>query len=225
MTLASAGRATLSLALVDGAAWNAARDPAAPDYAAFQPGLLHAAVIAGAARGRILRNRGIDPEAARIEADPIALVPGATFTIDGASEALVQDAIEGWLLTLRLYRQAAGDAPARQYDIASGALIQQAAGDRHDSQAELAMALLRAMGRTDATPTIAARTRAGAPAARWQALRDALALDSALGFAALLEAAGRADDPLSAPARALADTFAAQHPAFARMQENFLCRA
>ena len=61
--------------------------------------------------------------------------------------------------------------------------------------------------------------------ARWQALRECLALDSATGFAALLEVAGQADDPLCVPARNLADSLAAQHPALAQMREDLLCRA
>ena len=225
VTLGGAGPASLSLALIDGRAWAAARDPALPDLAAFQPGLLHAVVVAGAARGRILRNRASDPARARIEAQAVSFAPGTAFTLDGEREALALDAIDGCLLTLRLYRQPAGDAPARQYDVASGALVHQAAGDRADSRAELMMALLRAMERVDAAPAIAALARTGASPVRWQALRECLALDSATGFAALLEIAGQADDPLATPARALVESLAAQHPAFARAWEDMLCRA
>lgn len=225
VTLASAGPASLSLALIDGAAWTAARDPAAPDLAAFQPGLLHAVVVAGAACGRILRNRADDPATARIEAEALALTPGAMFAIDGAREALALDSIAGHLLTLRLYRRPDGDTPARQFDVASGALVHQTAGKGDDSRAELMMALLRAMDRRDAAPAFAALVRTGAPAARWQALRESLALDSAAGFAALIEVAGQADDPLAAPARALVESLVTQHPAFARAREDMLCRA
>ena len=55
--------------------------------------------------------------------------------------------------------------------------------------------------------------------------RQRLALDSAAGFAVLLEVAGQADDPLCVPARNLADSLAAQHPALAQMREDLLCRA
>ena len=225
VTLAAAGEASLSLALIDGTAWNAARDPEAPDLAAFQPGSLNAVVVGGAGRGRILCNRSDDPARARIEARPLALDCGSAFAIAGEREALALDAIDGLLLTLRLYRSPIGDTPARQYDIASGALVHQAASGRADSQAELMMALLRAMGRSDAAPTLATLARSGAPPARWQALRECLALDSATGFAALLEVAGQADDPLCAPARSLAESLAAQHPALAQMREDLLCRA
>ena len=214
VTLAAAGEASLSLALVDGAAWREARksqggEPAAPDLAAFQPGMLHAVVVAGAGSSRILRNRSHDPARAQIEAESVVFSRGSTFSIDGAREALALDAIDGLLLTLRLYRRPVGDIPARQYDIASGALVHQAASERGDSQAELMMALLRAMRRTDAAPALAAMARSGAPPARWQALRECLALDSATGFAALMEVAARADDPLCGPARKLAESLAA----------------
>lgn len=225
MTLANAGVASLSLALVDGTAWTAARDPRAPDLAAFQPGILHAVVVGGAAHGRVLRNASSDPAAALIEAEPIALNSGFTFTINGEREALALDAVSSHLLTLRLYRRAAGDGAARQYDVPSGALVYQAAGARADSRAELAMALLRAMDRRDAASAIAMVARTGTPAARWQALRECLALDAAAGFAALSEAAGQPGDPLAAPARALAGSLAEQHPGFARMREELLCRA
>ena len=225
VTLAAAGEASLSLALIDGAAWSAARNPQAPDLAAFQPGSLNAVVVAGAARCRILCNRSDDPARARIEARPLALNCGSAFSIAGEHEALALDAIDGLLLTLRLYRSPTGDTPARQYAIASGALVHQAASGRADSQTELMMALLRAMGRSDAAPTLATLARSGAPPARWQALRECLALDSATGFAALLEVAGQADDPLCAPARNLADSLAAQHPALAHMREDLLCLA
>ena len=224
VTIAAHGDASLSLAVIDGAPWRAARDPAAPDLAAFQPGMLHAVVVGGTARGRVLRNRSNDPARAQVDTRRIAFAPGVALTIDGAHEALALDAIDGLLMTLRLYCRPASNTPARQYDVASGALVHQAAGEQNDSRAELMMALLRAMERADAAPALAARARSGAPPARWQALRECLALDSAAGFVALVEVAGQADDPLCAPARQLVETLAAQHPALARMREELLCR-
>ena len=153
-----------------------------------------------------------------------AFACGSSFSLDGAREALALDAIDGLLLTLRLHRAPVGDLPARQYDSVSGALVHQAASGRGESHAELMMALLRAMGRSDAAPVLAELARSGAPPARWQALRECLALDTALGFAALLEVAGQGDDPLCDPARKLAESLAAQHPALARLKEEILCR-
>ena len=225
LVLALAGRGSLSLALLDGAAWTAARDPRGEGLASFQPGELHVRVLAGGGAARILRNRSDDPRAARIEADPLTLQPGAVYRLDGAHEALAIDRIDGALVTLRLHRKPVGASVARQYEIASGALVHQAAGLQDDSRAELAMALLRAMGRQDAAPAFAALARTGDPSARWQALRECLALDSAAGLAELCRVTQAPGDALAGPARALLETLCASDPSFARAREELSCPA
>ena len=229
LVLALAGRGSLSLALLDGPGWAATRDPRGEALASFQPGELHVRVLAGGGAARILRNRSDDPRVARIEAEPLRLHPGAVYRLDGAHEALAIDRIDGTLVTLRLHRKPVAASVARQYDIASGALVHQAAGLQDDSRAELAMALLRAMGRRDAAPAFAAFVRNGAhsgdPAARWQALRECLALDSAAGLAELCRVVETPGDPLVAPAWALLEALMARDPAFAKAREALLCPA
>ena len=225
LVLALASRGSLSLALLDGAAWTAARDPRGEGLASFQPGELHVRVLAGGGAARILRNRSDDPRAARIEAEPLTLQSGAIYRLDGAHEALAIERIDGGLVTLRLHRKPAGASVARQYEIASGALVHQAAGIQDDSRAELAMALLRAMGRQDAAPAFAALARTGDPAARWQALRECLALDSAAGLAELCRVTQDPSDALAGPARALLETLCASDPSFARACEELSCPA
>lgn|GEM_PF-328444 len=225
LVLALAGRSSLSLALLDGAAWNAARDPRGEGLVSFQPGELQVRVLAGGGAARILRNRSDDPRAARIEADPLTLKPGGVYRLDGAREALAIDRIDGGLVTLRLHRKPVGASVARQYEIANGALVHQAAGIQDDSRAELAMALLRAMDRRDAAPAFAALARTGEPVARWQALRECLALDSAAGLAELCRASEAPGDALAGPARALLETLCARDPSFARAREELSCPA
>ena len=72
-----------------------------------------------------------------------------------------------------------------------------------DSRAELAMLLLGRMGRSDALPVLAARTRTGDAQLRWQALRQCLALDAATGLPLLERIAKDHADPLYQAARAL----------------------
>jgi hypothetical protein len=225
LTLAASGRASISLALIDGAAWRAARTPDAGRLAAFQPGELHVTVIAGRGQALLLRNRSPEPARAGIEAEPLSLRAGVAYACDGERETLALERIDGCLVTLRLHRRSVGNTPARQYDVATGALVHQAAGEQHDSRAEMVMALLRAMGRSDAAPVVAGLAREGEAGARWQALRECLALDSGVGFAELLRVAGTRDDPLAAPAQALADQLAASHSAFAAAMEDALCPA
>lgn len=225
LTIAASGRASLSLALIDGAAWQATRVAEADDYVAFQPGELHAAVLAGNAEARLLRNRSDDPLRADITSQPLSLAPGVTYACDGGRESLAFDRIAGGLVTLRLHRRSDGATPARQYRRATGALVHQAAGEQRDSRAQMIMAVLRAMQRSDAAPELAALSRAGEAGARWQALRECLALDSGIGFTELTRVAADPTDPLRAPASALADGLARRHPAFAAAREVALCPA
>ncbi len=225
LVLAVAGRGSLSLALLDGAARTATHDPRGDRLVSFQPGEMHVRVLAGSGAARILRNRSDDPRAACIGAEPLILARGTSYSLDGASEALAIDGIEDTLVTLRLHRKPAAAGVARQYDIASGALVHQAAGLQDDSRAELSMALLRAMSRSDAAPVLADLARSGEPAARWQALRECLALDSAVGLEELVRIAQTPADPLAHPARALLDQICASNPAFERAREMLPCPA
>jgi len=229
LVLALAGRGSLSLALLDGAARATAHDPRGERLVSFQPGEMHVRVLAGGGTARILRNRSDDPRTARIEAEPFTLVRGKSYSLDGAHEALAIDRIDSALVTLRLHRKPLATGPgtgvARQYDLASGALVHQAAGLQDDSRAELGMALLRAMGRRDAAPVFALLARSGEPAARWQALRECLALDSAVGLGELCEVSETPGDPLARPARALLDQLCANDPAFAKARGMLLCPA
>jgi hypothetical protein len=75
------------------------------------------------------------------------------------------------------------------------------------------LALLGRMGRKDAAPAMAAMAReAGPENLRWQALREALALDAGEGFRALSGVARAADDPLAMPAGALRAQLVEAHP-------------
>lgn len=220
LTLAMAGRSSLSLALVDGDAWGAAGQGAAR-RAGFQGGELALTVLAGEAEGRIVRRGGEG-----LTFRSVALRRGARLDLDAEREALVLDRVGAMLATLRLYRRPARPTAMEEVDLATGAVVHRAAARQRDSRMELAMALLGRMGRIEAAPAIAdvAADRALDPALRWQALREGLALDSAQGFAALL-GAGEAGDPLSGPARQLAEQLAARHPALAAMREDALCPA
>ena len=88
----------------------------------------------------------------------------------------------------------------REYRLADGRLVHQAAGNPRDSRIELMMALLGRMDRADAAPLLAGIAQEqGSDALRWQALREALALDTLAGFQALT-AIARSDDDALAPA-------------------------
>ena len=115
---------------------------------------------------------------------------------------LIQPSHES-LLTLRLARTAGRPGPTRRVDVRSGRIVHRASGNATDSRAELAMLLLGRMGRNDALPVLAARTRTGDAQLRWQALRQCLALDAATGLPLLERIAKDHADPLYQAARVL----------------------
>ena len=103
----------------------------------------------------------------------------------------------------------------REFALADGALIHQAAGNPRDSRVEMMLALLGRMGRSDAAPLAAAIAREpGSAGMRWQALREALALDTLAGMRAL---AALAADELHQPASALRAQLVTLHPQLAEI--------
>ena len=214
LVLASAGRSSLSLVLNEPV-------PASPSPSAvFADGEVHMLALAGRAQATFVLRDG-----ARLVATTRPLQAGDACALDLERETLNLAPEGSAFVSLRLNRLAARPGVAQQVDLASGAVLHQSAADPSESRTELAMALLRAMGRADAAPAIAQVAGAGSAPLRWQALRECLALDAATGFAALLAAAGTEGDPLAPPARALAASLAARHPVLARMMENAPCPA
>jgi hypothetical protein len=135
------------------------------------------------------------------------------LALDLRAEALQVLAVERPLVALRLQRSPRDPEPSCEYDLATGALLRQAAGDARTSRHEIALALLGRMGRTEAAPVMAAIAREpGDAALRWQALRECLALDTAVGFVALCRIACNPDDPLAEPAEHLRRQLLETHP-------------
>lgn len=201
LLLGHAGSVTLSLVAVDGAGLAARPRPIAVD---FRPSDVTEQVLAGAADAELISCRPLGDRLAELSREPLALSAGRVIRRDGAQIAMLLGAVCGCLVTLRLQRRRADAGPTREYALADGRLLHQAASSPRDSRLELTMALLGRMGRADAAPHIAALAReAGSTALRWQALRECLALDTAGGFAALTIVATSPDDPLAALAAAL----------------------
>ena len=201
LLIGHANAVTLSLVAIDGAGLAARPRPVAVD---FRPSEVTERVLAGSAEAELIACRPRDDRRAELAREPLALRPGRVIHRDGAQTAMMLGKVTGCLVTLRLQRRRAEEGPTREYALADGRLLHQAASDPRDSRLELAMALLGRMGRADAAPHMAALARAvGSTALRWQALRECLALDTATGFHALAEVAASPDDPLAAVAGAL----------------------
>jgi hypothetical protein len=207
LLLARSGRAQLILH---------AREPGGATFetVSFSDALRYEAVLAGEARARIVRPT-LGPAASRrpFHQEALTLRAGTRLALDLGSEALQVLATTRRLVTLRLHRFAAEPGPSREYRLADGTLLHQAAGSIRTSRQEMMVALLGRMNVAQATPLMADMAlEEGDSSLRWQALRECLALDTAAGFRALSQLARRADDLLAAPAGALRAQLVEAHP-------------
>jgi len=179
------------------------------------------AVLGGEAQARIVRIAERRDDAARFNAEPLALRAGHRLAFDLSSEALLIDSVQTRFVVLRLLRTAEEPQPGREYDAATGKLLHQSAGRIGTSRREAIIALLGRMGREDAAPEIARIAKGeGDPSLRWQAMREALALDMAQGFRALAAVARRTDDPLARQAGALRARLLEAHPQLSKLEAD-----
>lgn len=160
---------------------------AAPPIALFVPG--HAALRILVPGGARLRHHHVavtaDEEAGAFTAvaaascrsdAPVSLAADQILRFDTARSSFAIEGQSGDLLMLELAVQPPSRLPIRAYDIATGRLIHVAASRRDSSFRQMALALLRAFGCGEALPLFVAETRADDFAARWNAMRELVAL-------------------------------------------------
>lgn len=173
--------------------------------------LHHVEVDAGAASGQFTAST-----AARCHSDPPrALHAGETLILDTARSAFTVSGARpsdarGDVLLLELAVQPPSPLPIRSYDIATGRLIHVSASRRDSSFRTMALALLRSFHRADAAPLFVEATHADDFAARWNAVRELVALDPAAARPRLGTMA--ASDPHPEIRRAAAATLALYAP-------------
>jgi hypothetical protein len=215
LLLARRGNVTLALIAVDGVALRGAPLPTTADFGPFET---WERVLAGSGSAELVERRADHGQGADLRRRPVALAPGKVICGDAERQSVILRAVEGCLVTLRLQRRRKGAGLSREYRLADGALVHQAAGNPRDSRIELMLALLGRMGRTDAAPLAASiATAPGSAALRWQALRECLALDTATGFAALTAVARATGDELAVAAGALRSQLIEAHPQLAEI--------
>lgn len=192
MQLANAGKAALSLVCYEQKATESS-----PEAAHFSDCERHELVLAGMGKARLHQIRDEGSRHAVIETNMIELEPGRVLST--MSRCVTRDiyGVRGRLLMLQLHRQPANCSPTRDFTLPDGNLLHQASGTKRDSQCEMAMAVLGAMGRADAVPAMLALSRTGTSQLRWEAMRHALALETASGFDRLAEVAQDSVDPLA----------------------------
>ncbi|MGI8943582.1 MAG: hypothetical protein ACR2FJ_04990 [Qipengyuania sp.] len=220
LQLVESGRAAISLLTYEGAAM--ARF-ASPQTVCFSAGERNEVYLAGSAEARVFEILSDEGRRVVMDCERRRLVAGETLSLAGARHTKIVDRVEGRLVMLRLGRGDERLEPAREFRISDGELVHQASADVRESRAEMAMALLGRMERTDALPQFERLALQGSDHLRWQALRECLALDTERGFRALSRVAEDANDTLGTAAGALRAQLLEAHPALSR-QECAPCR-
>lgn len=210
LQLARSGRAALTLLCYDAST----RNSAVPVRSiCFSDTERHEICVAGKGEGWLYSIAGQNRNKADLRAEKCTFEPGLALCFANGRQTKLVDAVEGRLLILRLAREQGVPAPSREFRLEDGALLHSASGARDESREEMALALLGRMGRTDAAGVMVARALGeGSKHLRWQALRHALAIDAAKGFAALVVVSRKAGDPLQESAKSLANRLVAEHP-------------
>lgn len=218
LQLIRSGGAALTLQALDGAGIGRGQQPLSVSFA---PGLIWDAVLAGTTTASHYQATSVADERAMIKQTPLALEPGMVLYRDTGCAAIQYHANPGSLLLLRLQLRPRAGGVTREYRLSDGALLHQAAGCVRDSRLELVAGLLGRMGRCDAAPLLAEIAQeAGAAALRWQALRECLGLDTAIGFRALRAIAQVSGDQLVDPAARLHGQLLASYPQLAALEQS-----
>ena len=178
----------------------------------FVDASLHEIVIAGAAQVAVYRLDGLD--APLIDTQKRRWQAGEGIALSPRREARQVIRVEQTLLTLQLTRTPERPRPTHEYRLADHALLKTTSGDRRASEQVMALGVLGALGdrRCIAPMTTFALRGEGDTDARWEAVRQVLAMDAGAGMELLDQLAGRASDALCAPASDLAASLRRQHP-------------
>lgn len=207
MQLASAGGAALSLSVF------AERETySAADSAVFADREMHDLVLYGEGMAQFhqLREKS---DGVRIETARLSLSAGSRKSCVGDRQTRQIERVTGRLVALQLSRVPDNPGITREYALGTAQLLQQSSGDKRASQQEMAMAVLSAMGRSDAAPLLADITKTtGAAHLRWEAMRHALFLDAEAGVRVLSQMADATGDPLADPANELLAQLHATYP-------------
>lgn len=204
-----------------------AREPDQYDYThvSFRDALRYEAVVAGKAKGCIMRRAEIAGGGVRLFEEAIDLSRGSRLAFDCDTESLLIEQVDTRLVYLRLQRVADRPQPTQEYELASGKNVHQASGDLKSSRQDMMIALLGRMECTEAAPIMAEISlEAGEDSVRWQALREGMALDLESGFPALVAVARRHEDALAGPAGALRAQLVETYPQLLILEKK-LCPA
>lgn len=205
LQLMQCGGATLSLA-----AYEPLPGAEAPPTALFSDREVHELVLCGEASGVSHRWEG----EGRLTSAQHRWQQGSKVMLRARCEARQILKVERSLLLLQLTREPKRPAPTRLVSLETGETQHAASGDKPASQAVMALSVLGAL-KTRASLEVMEQTACNLAEdqdVRWEALRQALGIDTACGLKLLSKLQERIDDPLANPSRALCAQLFKAHP-------------
>ena len=182
LQLMQSGGAVLSLCV-----YEPLDTPSAPVAVQFADCELNELVLSGEASGHFHRLERPAPRSFAVRTSTRKWKAGDTIAPLARTEARQFEQVEQSLLLLQLTRTPVQPSPTREVRIHDGALVREASGNRRASEQLMALGVLGALGRPGTiAPMIAfARDVANDRDARWEAVRQTLAMDAARGISLL----------------------------------------
>lgn len=175
------------------------------NWAQFADSELHELVLAGSAIGRMHRLERNAAGQREVHSTDLMLGEGSMLSPMARFEARQFENVRKSLLVLQLTRIRSNPQPTLEIRLSGGALVREVSADRRASEKVMALGVLGALGQARTIPTISsfARDTDQDENARWEAVRQLLALDAEAGWSLLNEIASRAGDPIAQPAKSL----------------------
>ncbi len=194
----------------------------APEVAQFVDSEVVELVIAGCVDGAFHTLNGHNAGAALVSSHNVQWPAGAQIARRARCETRHFVSVRQTALVLQLSRTPSSPKPTVEYRLSDGALFHQTSGDKRASEQVMALAVLGAMEHHAGLGAMIdfAHERAGDPDARWEAVRQVLAMDTACGLSLLKHLSGCADDPLQVPAVALRHRVITANPQLRRYERQ-----
>jgi len=179
-------------------------------------------IISGEARGAFHTLQFAGPNAPKVETKAVFWRAGDRIHRRASQDTRQVLVVKSSVLLLQLSRLPKSPRPTREFRLCDSALTNQASGDKKASEKLMALSVLGALKHRDGIGAMDefATNIAHDLHARWEAVRQILAMDARCGMDLLERLAQRDADALAQPSRNLIEQLRQTDPALAMMQKE-----
>ncbi len=223
----STGFARLQLLQSEGAvlslcAYEPVESPVMPGTVQFADCEIHEIVISGTVHGYFHRLHEDCGGLTTIQSAQHDWSTGNRITRRAGLDARHFVDVQQSVVVLQLSRTPVRPRPSREFRLKDAALVQQVSGDKRASEQVMALGVLGALDDRRAIEPMKnfAQDISRDPDARWEAVRQVLAMDTAAGMALLSTTQANAGDPLARPSGELRQHLLASDPALRTLESE-----